>query len=89
MAYAIEALPSAARELEAVPRDAQRRIARKIDALAENPRPPGVEKLQGGSDLLRVRAGHYRVVYHVDDERKVVTLVRVGHRSEVYRRPLR
>ena len=77
---------SAARELEAVAQktDRQRLVAR-IGALAEDPRPSGCEKLAGHSDRYRVRQGDYRVVYSVDDAERVVLIVKVGHRREVYR----
>ena len=58
-----------------------------IDALLsleENPRPRGVEKIRG-KELWRVRKGDYRVVYDVDDNVKIVTVVRIGHRKDVYR----
>jgi len=58
-----------------------------IDALLsleENPRPRGVEKIRG-KELWRVRKGDYRVVYDVDDDAKIVTVVRIGHRKDVYR----
>jgi len=58
-----------------------------IDALLsleENPRPRGVEKIRG-KELWRVRKGDYRVVYDVDGDAKIVTVVRIGHRKDVYR----
>lgn len=85
-AYLIEVRPRAEKELAALPRDAQRRIVRAIDVLAEDPRPAGCVALRGGEGLLRIRVGVYRVVYLVEDDRLVVVVVRIGHRREVYRR---
>ena len=84
--YRLSIKRSAARELEAVAQktDRQRLVAR-IEALAEDPRPPGCEKLAGRSDRYRVRQGDYRVVYSVDDAARIVQIVKVGHRREVYR----
>lgn len=56
-----------------------------IDSLAVEPRPHGTTKLAGRSDY-RVRVGDWRVVYEVDDSRRRVVVVRVAHRSDVYRR---
>ena len=86
MAYTVEFLPSAARALAALPKDVQKRIARRIDALAENPRPPGVKVLQGGEGFLRLRISDYRVIYRIEESRLVVLVVKIGHRREVYRR---
>jgi mRNA interferase RelE/StbE len=76
---------SAAKELEAVPTKDRQRIVRRIEGLAEDPRPAGAEKLSG-DDKYRIRQGDYRILYEIKDERLVVTVVRVGNRREVYRR---
>ena len=84
--YRLSIKRSAVKELEAIAQkaDLQRLVAR-IEALASDPRPPGCEKLAGHSDRYRVRQGNYRVVYSVDDAQRVVLVVKVGHRREVYR----
>jgi mRNA interferase RelE/StbE len=83
--YQVELRPRAEKELSALPRDAQRRIVRALEGLAEDPRPAGCVALRGGEGLLRIRVGVYRIVYLVEDDRLVVLVVRVGHRREVYR----
>ena len=75
---------SAAKELEALPRNDRRRVAIKIQHLASEPRPAGTEKLSG-QEKYRLRQGNYRVLYSVDDARLVVTIVKIGHRRDVYR----
>lgn len=80
----IEFTPGAAREFAQLPSDVLRRVAKKIDALAQEPRPNGSIKLKG-EDLWRIRIGHYRVVYQILDATLVVTLVRVRHRRDAYR----
>jgi len=59
-----------------------RRIVRKVEALEENPRPFGVEKLAGPDELYRVRVGDWRIVYAIRDRGLVVIVVRIGHRRE-------
>lgn len=61
------------------------RIVRAIRALAEAPRGRGSEKLSGTEGKYRVRVGDYRVVCAVDDRPRVVDIVKIGHRREVYR----
>jgi len=75
---------SAAKELEALPTTYRRRIAARIQKLSKAPRPSGVEKLSG-AEQYRIRQGNYRVLYEIDDGRKTVTIVRIGHRRDVYR----
>ena len=74
----------AAKELEAVPLKDRRRIVNRIQALANEPRAPGAEKLSG-DEKYRVRQGDYRVLYEIDDASRSVTVVKIGHRSDVYR----
>ena len=88
MAYNVTFSPRARRELGNLPRAVQVRIKRRIDALADEPRPPGVKKLSGESELYRIRVGDYRVLYAIEDEELVVLVVSVADRKEVYRRGL-
>lgn len=77
---------SAAKELaSAGSKVDRRRIIARIESLAANPRPPGAEKLAGYTDQHRVRQGNYRIIHSVDDERREVTVFRIGHRRDVYR----
>jgi mRNA interferase RelE/StbE len=75
---------SAVKELEALPAKDRRRIVPRIEGLASEPRPHGCEKLSG-LEQYRVRQGDYRVVYGVDDDARVVIVVKIGHRRDVYR----
>ena len=60
------------------------RIDRKLESLADNPRPAGCKKLKGYKDQWRVRVGDWRVVYIIDDAAKLVSVTRIAHRREVY-----
>jgi mRNA interferase RelE/StbE len=85
-AYRILLKSSAAKEIEAVDsKDDRRRIVEKISALAADPRSAKAEKLAGYHDRYRVRQGNYRVVYLMDDDRREITIFKVGHRKDVYR----
>jgi mRNA interferase RelE/StbE len=78
--------PSAAREIEAVDQKKdRRRIVACIRSPADDPRPPGCEKLAGGDDRYRIRVVRYRVIYSIGDAELLVFVVRVGHRRDVYR----
>lgn len=84
--YRVLIKTSAAREIEAVDQKKdRRRVVSRIQSLAENPRPPDCEKLSGQGDKYRVREGHYRIVYSIEDKDRLVYVVKVGHRKDVYR----
>lgn len=83
--YELRVRPSVAKDLRGVPRADVERILSRIEALRDDPRAPGCEKLTG-AELYRVRQGPYRIVYEIHDHWITVEVIRVGHRSEVYRR---
>ena len=60
------------------------RRADRIEALAEDPRPPGCKKLSG-SERYRIRQGPYRIVYAIEDNQLIVYVVKIGDRKSVYR----
>jgi mRNA interferase RelE/StbE len=85
VAYTIQFKPLALRQLEKLPRDVQKRLAVKIEALRDDPFPPGCKKMAGLPDMWRIRAGDYRVVYQVHRAILLVLVLTVGHRKDVYR----
>jgi mRNA interferase RelE/StbE len=86
MSYQIELTPRAVKEFERLPKPVQKRVARWLDVLAEDPRCEGSKKLEGGSSLYRVHAGRaYVIVYTILDDAVVVLVVRVANRREAYR----
>ena len=85
MAYSIAILPAALRQLAELPKPDQKRIKEKIDRLGIEPRPLGVKPLHGKHEHLRIRSGDYRIIYTVDDDRRHILIVVIGHRREVYR----
>jgi len=83
-AYSVLITRSAEREIERLPTPMRRLVVRRIEALSGDPRPQGSQKL-AGEDKYRVRQGDYRIVYTIEDSVVTVTVVRVAHRSDVYR----
>ena len=88
MAYTITFARAAERQFRSLPANVQVRLRPRIDALSNDPRPPGAERLSGAEDLYRIRIGDYRVIYTIDEEALIVLVVRLGHRRDVYRRLL-
>jgi mRNA interferase RelE/StbE len=86
MTYTIEIARPARRQLKKLDPTARKKISQRIDRLAKEPRPPGVVKLTDVSPpLYRVREGQYRILFTIDDDKLIVLVVRIGHRSEVYK----
>ena len=85
MGYTVELERVAIVALAKLQRADQRLIANKLKKLAEDPRPAGVTKLVG-AEGWRIRSGNYRIVYLIDDTAQIVTITRIAHRKNVYRR---
>lgn len=86
MSYRVEFTTAAARQLKKLPRSARDRVLDAIAALEFDPRPHGAKKLVGEQTAWRVRVGDYRVIYDVLDAELLVTVVRAGHRRDIYDR---
>ena len=82
--YRLGFKPSAVKQLEGLPPRDRKRVVQRIRALAHDPRPFGSEKLSG-EEKYRVRQGDFRVVYGIDDDAEMVSVVRIGHRRDIYR----
>ncbi len=82
--YRLRFKSSVVRDLRSIPNQDVAKILARIEALAEDPRPPGCEKLSG-LPRYRVRQGVYRIVYEIQDDVLLVLVVKIGHRKDVYR----
>ncbi|MGG7054649.1 type II toxin-antitoxin system RelE family toxin [Nitrosomonas sp. ANs5] len=76
---------SVSKDFRPIPNKDVAHLLQRMQALQENPRPVGSEKLSG-QERYRIRQGVYRIIYEVADELLVVTVVKVGHRKHVYKR---
>jgi mRNA interferase RelE/StbE len=83
--YQIQFSKGAAKQIKKLPADIKERIDKKILDLAIEPRPNGVKKLQGDDNSYRIRVGDYRIIYEIEDDILLVTVIKIKHRNEVYR----
>lgn len=82
--YKIFIKKSAANELENIPKKDLQKIVKRIQSLAENPRPRGSTKLSA-KERYRIRQSNYRIVYSIKDKELAVQIFKIGHRREIYR----
>jgi mRNA interferase RelE/StbE len=82
--YSLEFKRSVAKDVAAIPKRDLQRIMERIEALRDDPRPPGCVKLSG-QEYYRIRQGNHRIVYEIIDDRLVVVVIAVGHRRETDR----
>jgi mRNA interferase RelE/StbE len=83
--YSIVFARSARKELQNLDPPVTRRVMKHVEVLAINPRPAGVVKLEGTTDIWRLRVGEWRVVYRISDPEHLVDVIAVRHRRDAYR----
>lgn len=84
MIYEVIFKPSAEREFHKLPQPIQIRVARELATLAQNPRPAGCAKLKARPGY-RIRIGNHRVIYTIDDTSRIVRILAIGDRRDIYR----
>ena len=84
MSYELLILKKAQKELSVIPQKEYDRIKMSIFDLAQNPRPINCLKLSG-REGWRIRIGNYRVIYEIDDKKKIVNILQIGHRKYIYK----
>ena len=86
MPYIFEIEPPARQQIRAIPREVQQRVTTALSQLAEQPRPLNAKRLTGYDRTYRLRLGSYRIFYEIEDRIRVILVIEVGHRREVYDR---
>ncbi len=82
--YSLFFKASAEKELRSISKPHLEKIVQKISALSHHPRPHGIQILRGEERYYRLRQGDYRIIYEIDDTSKKITIIKIGHRREVY-----
>jgi mRNA interferase RelE/StbE len=83
--YHVKVKRSAAKALKKIPKADQKRIAVKIDSLAEDLPNPDTTKMKGNNPFHRIRVGEYRIIYEIQEDILLILVVKIGHRKDIYR----
>jgi len=82
--YSLQFKKSVTKDLRSLQKRDVQRILKRIESLAEDPRPTGCEKLVD-REFYRIRQGRYRILYEILDDALIVLVIKVGSRDAVYR----
>jgi mRNA interferase RelE/StbE len=82
--YKVDLRRQVQKSLDKLPKSDFQAVIEAIKDLAQTPRPRGIEKMKS-TGLCRIRQGDYRIIYAIDNNEHLVTVVRIGHRREIYR----
>lgn len=83
--YTITFKPSALKDMRRIPGSVLESIKKHIRALVADPFPPGAVSMSGYRHYYRIRIGNYRVIYQVFSTVRIVSILRVGHRKDIYK----
>ncbi|MCU0326370.1 MAG: type II toxin-antitoxin system RelE/ParE family toxin [Spirosomaceae bacterium] len=85
MKYKVIISNSAEKELSKLPKEVILKIKQKVIQLADNPFISGYKQLKGSQDkFYRIRVGNYRIIYSVQNNELIITIIKIGHRREIY-----
>jgi len=86
MTYKIFFEENAKKEFEKIDKPYQKLIAKKLKQLSENfdSLASNLKQLKGKYDYYRLRVADYRVIFSKDDEKIIITILRIGHRKHIY-----
>ena len=82
--YKVIFTKSVKKDFRKIPKIEVSKILNEIAYLAKNPRSSKTKKLKG-EKLYRLRVGNYRVIYDIQDNLMLIFVVKLGHRSDIYR----
>ena len=86
MKYCLDVRPAAERQFNRLSWRTQKTVLAALDELEADPRHPGIAAVRGKPGALRARAGGYRILFRIDDRRRVVAVGRIALRDRVYKR---
>jgi mRNA interferase RelE/StbE len=85
VSWQVDLARDAKKELVRLPTTVQKRVARVLLSLEEEPFPVGCKKLKN-RDGWRVRVGDYRILYFADKAARQIVVGVIAHRRDVYRK---
>lgn len=84
--YEVVFKKSAFKELQSLPQRVQQKVLDAVRLLSLNPYTEllQIKKMRGAESLYRVRIQDYRMIYLIENQAIKVTVIKIGHRKEVY-----
>ena len=83
MVYKLVYTKTAFKDIQKLDPVAKKRIKRKLETLAKNPKLHSKKLTNSSIGNYRFRIGNYRIVFDIDKQN--IVILRVGHRKEIYK----
>ena len=82
LTYDVKIKPKALKQLKKLQKDVVERILKKITIIKDTPQS-FMKKLEA-KDIWSLRVGDYRVLIDILEDKKIIEIIKVGHRKEIY-----
>ncbi|MDZ7963990.1 MAG: type II toxin-antitoxin system RelE/ParE family toxin [Nostoc sp. DedSLP03] len=79
MSYQVALAPSAVQKITELDLEVQQRLAKKLEELALNPHPEDAHPLKDTEGLYKVRLGEYRIIYQIQNQPLLLTVIKIAH----------
>ena len=79
MSYQVTLVPSTVQKITELDSEVQQRLAQKLEELALNPRSEDAHLLKETERLYKVRLGEYRIIYQIEDQSLLLTVIKIAH----------
>jgi mRNA interferase RelE/StbE len=84
--WRVVVMPPARREFDRLPMSVAAAVLETLDAIAGNPRRLGKPLMLEHEGRFSARRGPYRIIYELIEDERIVRVIAIGHRRDVYRR---
>jgi len=85
MPYTVEFSSGGERDFRKLSRASQGKMLPSLALLSGNPRPSGGTKKLKGMNAWRIRVGDFRIIYEIHDDEARILIIKIAHRSKIYR----
>ncbi len=82
LTYEVKIKPKALKQLKKIPKEVTERILKKVVFIKDTPQS-FMKKLES-KDIWSLRVGDYRVLIDIYEDKRVIEIIKVGHRKEIY-----
>lgn len=84
--FLVQRKPSLKKDVKKLPRGIVSICFNHIEKLKNDPLPYNAEALTGLKHYYKIRVSSYRIIYHVNFSNKVITILAIDHRKDIYRK---
>jgi len=84
--WRVVVMPPARREFDRLPLSVAAAVLETLEAIAENPRQLGKSLILEHEGRFSARRGPYRIIYELIEDQRIVRVIAIGHRRDIYRR---